>query len=84
METSKLQRQIIRVFDQLQKAQLQAGGRFISQEEFRKMTFEEILNLLIPNSVTFTIKCEKSCSRCGQENIDEYHICNTCLPTISL
>lgn len=44
------------IIEDIQIAQMEAGGRFLRQSEIRKMTVEELLNLLIPNNIYFTIK----------------------------
>lgn len=47
------------IIEDIQAAQVEAGGRFLRQFEIRKMTVEELLNLLIPNNVSFIIKFKK-------------------------
>ncbi len=47
------------VIEDIQLAQVEAGGIFLRQCEIREMTVEELLNLLIPNKVDFTIKFKK-------------------------
>lgn len=47
------------IIEDIQIAQMEAGGRFLRQFEIRKMTVEELLNLLIPNNVSFIIKFKK-------------------------
>ena len=47
------------VIEDIQLAQVEAGGIFLRQIEIRKMTVEELLNLLIPNNVCFIIKRKK-------------------------
>ena len=47
------------IIEDIQIAQIEAGGRFLKQSEIRKMTVEELLNLLIPNNIYFTIKFKK-------------------------
>lgn len=47
---------VYEVIEDIQIAHIQAGGKFLKQSEIRKMTVEELLNLLIPNNVSFTIK----------------------------
>lgn len=47
------------VIEDIQIAQIEADGRSLKQSEIRKMTVEELLNLLIPNNIYFTIKFKK-------------------------
>ena len=47
------------IIEDIQAAQIEAGGRFLRQFEIRKMTVDELLNLLIPNNISFTIKFKK-------------------------
>jgi len=49
--TSKMHK----VIEDVQKAQVDAGGRFIRQHEIANMTFGELLKQLIPNDVRFEI-----------------------------
>ena len=44
------------IIEDVQQAQVDAGGRFIRQAEIKEMTVEELLQLLLPNNVEFTIK----------------------------
>lgn len=50
---------VYEVIEDIQIAQIEAGGRFLRQSEIRGMTVEELLNLLIPNNIYFTIKFKK-------------------------
>ena len=47
------------IIEDIQIAQIEAGGRFLRPFEIRNMTVEELLNLLIPNNISFTIKFKK-------------------------
>ena len=47
------------IIEDIQIAQIEASGRFLRQFDIRKMTVEELLNLLIPNNISFTIKFKK-------------------------
>lgn len=44
------------IIEDIQKAQVDAGGRFLRQEEVKEMKVGDLLNLLVPNNVTFEIK----------------------------
>lgn len=44
-----------KVIEDVQKAQVDAGGRFIRQEEIANMTFGELLKQLIPNNISFQV-----------------------------
>jgi hypothetical protein len=44
------------IIDQIQKAQLDAGGCFLSHRDIRNMSIGDLLFLLVPNNVTFEIK----------------------------
>jgi hypothetical protein len=44
------------IIEDIQQAQVDAGGRFLRQNEIKKMTVEELLQLLLPNNVEFEIK----------------------------
>lgn len=44
------------IIEDIQQAQVDAGGRFMRQKEIKRMTVEELLQLLLPNNVEFTIK----------------------------
>lgn len=44
------------IIEDIQEAQLDAGGRFLRQKEIKEMTVEQLLNILIPNDVQFIIK----------------------------
>lgn len=44
------------VIEDIQEAQINAGGNFIRASEIKKMTIIELLELLIPNNVLFEIK----------------------------
>jgi hypothetical protein len=44
------------IIEDIQQAQVDAGGRFMRQKEIKEMKVEELLQLLIPNNVEFTIK----------------------------
>lgn len=48
------------VIEDIQKAQVDAGGRFIKQNEISNMTVKELLNLLVPNNVKFNIYYQSS------------------------
>lgn len=42
--------------EDIQQAQVDAGGRFLRQNEIREMRVEELLTLLLPNNVEFEVK----------------------------
>lgn len=44
------------VLEDIQKAQVDCGGAFFRRQEIAKMSVEELLRLLIPNSVEFNVK----------------------------
>lgn len=44
------------IIEDIQQAQVDAGGRFMRQEEIKEMTVEELLQLLLPNNIEFDIK----------------------------
>ena len=44
------------IIEDIQKAHIEAGGKFIKQREVRSMTVEELLTRLLPNNVHFNIK----------------------------
>lgn len=44
------------IIEDIQEAVVEAGGRFMRQHEIRRMTVEELLNMLTPNDVEFTVK----------------------------
>lgn len=44
------------VIDQIQKAQIDAGGCFLSHSHIRNMTIGDLLFLLVPNNVNFEVK----------------------------
>jgi len=43
------------VIEDIQQAQVDAGGRFLRQREIKKMTVDELLQLLLPNRVEFEV-----------------------------
>jgi len=45
-----------KIIEDIQQAQVDAGGRFLRQQEIKEMTIEYLLKLLIPNDVEFLIK----------------------------
>ena len=47
---------INKIIEDIQQAQVDAGGRFLRQQEIKEMTVEYLLKLLIPNDVEFLIK----------------------------
>ena len=47
---------ISEIIEDIQQAQVDAGGRFLRQKEIKEMKVEELLQLLLPNSVEFIIK----------------------------
>lgn len=49
-------KKINEIIEDIQEAQINAGGRFLRQDEIKKMTIEELLELLLPNNVEFNIK----------------------------
>lgn len=44
------------IIEDIQEAQVDAGGRFMRQKEIKEMKVGELLQLLLPNSVYFDIK----------------------------
>lgn len=44
------------IIEDVQEAQIKAGGKFLRQKQIKEMKFEDILKLLLPNSVEFKIK----------------------------
>lgn len=44
------------IIEDIQKAQVDACGRFLRQKEIKKMTVEKLLQLLLPNSVEFDVR----------------------------
>lgn len=46
----------LKIIEDIQEAQILAGGRFIRKKEIKEMTVKHLLELLIPNNVTFEIK----------------------------
>lgn len=44
------------VIEDIQQAQVDAGGRFMRQKEIKEMKIVELLQLLLPNNVEFEIK----------------------------
>lgn len=44
------------VIEQMQEVIVAAGGKFYKQHELRKMTIEEFLDLVIPNSIKVSVK----------------------------
>jgi len=47
---------INKIIEDIQEAQINAGGRFMRQKEIKEMKVEELLQLLLPNNVEFIIK----------------------------
>jgi hypothetical protein len=45
-----------KIIEDIQEAQIDAGGRFLRQKEIKGMKVEELLQLLLPNNVEFIIK----------------------------
>lgn len=45
-----------KIIEDVQQAQVDAGGRFLRQQEIKEMTVEYLLKLLLPNDVEFIIK----------------------------
>ena len=45
-----------KIIEDIQQAQVDAGGRFLRQQEIKEMSVEYLLKLLIPNDVEFIIK----------------------------
>jgi len=43
------------IIEDIQKAQVDAGGRFMRQNEIAVMKVEDLLNRLVPNNVQFNI-----------------------------
>jgi hypothetical protein len=62
------------IIEDIQQAQIDAGGRFLRQAELREMKVESLLKLLVPNNVEFVVKHNKLntlvgeyvCEKCGQ------------------
>lgn len=50
---------INKIIEDIQQAQIKAGGKFLYQSEIKNMTVKEILELLVPNSVEFKINFKK-------------------------
>jgi len=44
------------VIEDIQQAQIDAGGVFIRQRIIKQMTVEKLLSLLLPNNVEFIIR----------------------------
>jgi hypothetical protein len=53
---NKKMKNLNEIIEDIQKAQVDAGGVFLRQNEIKKMTVEEVLQLLLPNNVKFKIK----------------------------
>ena len=49
------------ILEDIQKAQVDAGGRFMKRSELRNMTVGQLLELLVPNNVEFNIKHKRDC-----------------------
>jgi hypothetical protein len=47
------------IIEDIQKALVDAGGRFFRSSEINKMTVEELLKQLLPNSIEVNIKFKK-------------------------
>lgn len=45
-----------KIIEDIQQAQVDAGGRFLRQQEIKEMSVEYLLKLLLPNNVEFIIK----------------------------
>ena len=45
-----------KIIEDIQEAQVDAGGRFLRQQEIKEMSVEYLLKLLLPNDVEFIIK----------------------------
>ena len=45
-----------KIIEDIQQAQVDAGGRFLRQQEIKEMSVEYLLKLLLPNDVEFIIK----------------------------
>tara|TARA_R110000772_G_scaffold209931_5_gene320481 strand:+ start:591 stop:881 length:291 start_codon:yes stop_codon:yes gene_type:complete len=66
--------EINKIIEDIQQAQIDAGGRFLRQAELREMRVESLLKLLVPNNVEFVVKHnqlnklvgEYVCEKCGQ------------------
>lgn len=52
----KLKLKILSIIEDVQEAQIQAGGRFLRQQEIQDMKFGDLIRLLVPNKVEFNIK----------------------------
>jgi hypothetical protein len=50
---------IFDVLEDIQKIQVEAGGRFWRQEYIKNLTIKELLETLLPNGVTFKVKINK-------------------------
>jgi hypothetical protein len=50
------QEEIDNVLEDIQQAQSEAGGRFMRREELGRMTVMQLLELLTPNNVRFTVE----------------------------
>lgn len=50
---------ISEIIEDIQHAQINAGGRFMRQKEIKEMKVEELLKLLLPNNVKFIIKYKR-------------------------
>lgn len=44
------------IIEDIQQAQIEAGGRFMRQREIKEMKVVDLLKLLLPNNVEFVIK----------------------------
>lgn len=49
-------KQYDKIIEGIQKAQVDAGGRFLKRSEIEKINVGELIKLLIPNNVSFEVK----------------------------
>ena len=44
------------VLEDIQEAMVNCGGRFVRRDEFAEMEVQDLLGMLLPNKVEFTVK----------------------------
>lgn len=55
MENESLRKKINDIIEDIQEANVKAGGRFMRQKEVKEMSVHDLLKLLVPNDVEFEI-----------------------------